>query len=205
MKKEWMQALVLWGIALLILLTVVPVAKAENLYDSVIRLHVLANSDDARDQELKLLVRDGILDYAKDVFSSISTREEAEEILPRHFGAMKAVAEDILSEAGNPMPVSVSLRSEEYPTREYDSLALPSGEYLSLQVKIGDAEGKNWWCVLFPPLCLNSAMGAEDALLNAGMEEENVKTVTRNGTEYVMRFKILELFQEAKTKIKSFF
>ena len=77
--------------------------------------------------------------------------------------------------------------------------------YLSLQVKIGEARGQNWWCVLFPPLCLDSSIGKEDALLGAGMEEENVKTVTRNGTEYVLRFKILELFEEAKRKINSFF
>ena len=205
MKKEVMQTLVFWGLAVLILLAVVPVAKADNLYGSVIRLHVLANSDDPHDQELKLKVRDGILDYADDVVSDISTRKEAEKILPTHFNAMKAVAEEILAKEGSPMPVSVSLMPEQYPTREYEAIALPSGEYLSLQVKIGEAEGQNWWCVLFPPLCLDSAVGAEDALLNAGMAEENVKTVTRDGTEYVLRFKILELFEGAKRKIQGFF
>lgn len=205
MKKDIMQTLVFWGLALLVLLAVVPAAKANNLYGSVIRLHVLANSDTPRDQELKLRVRDGILDYADGIVSETATREEAEAVLKEHFGAMKAVAEEVLERAGSPMPVSVALQTEHYPTREYESIALPAGEYLSLQVKIGEARGQNWWCVLFPPLCLDSSVGKEDALLGAGMEEENVKTVTRNGTEYVLRFKILELFEEAKRKINSFF
>ncbi len=204
MKKEWQKALFFWGLALLILFAINPIAKAENLYDSVIRIHVIANSDDARDQELKLLVRDGLLEYVKNTVP-LCRRSIAESQIEARRGEMKAVAEEILRSNGSSDPVSVSLTKEAYPTREYESISLPAGQYHSLQVKIGQAEGKNWWCVLFPPLCLDSATDTENALLSVGMEEENVKTLRRDGKSYQIRFKILELWDGAKTKFKDFF
>ena len=178
MKKEWTLAIVFWGIALLLLFAISPIAGEENLYQSVIRIHVLANSDSKEDQDYKLLVRDQLLTYASEHFSHLSDVKEASQEIPKNFDAMQRVAQDALCEAGCTMPVELSLTEEYYPTRDYESLSLPGGKYLSLQVKIGQAGGKNWWCVLFPPICLNTALDTEDALLEAGMNEENVKTVT---------------------------
>lgn len=205
MKKEVSRAVILWGLALLILFATLPMVGAKNLYSSLIRIHVLAHSDDEKDQEMKLEVRDALLQYARENFSeetSLSAvKSEIEEKIPE----LERVAEDCLKERGCKRPVTVSLTEEYYNTRHYDALSLPAGRYLSLQVKIGQAQGKNWWCVFFPPLCLNSAVGAQDALLDAGMKEENVKTVTQNGKKYQVRFKILELFHMTKEKLEDIF
>ncbi|MBR3837939.1 MAG: stage II sporulation protein R [Clostridia bacterium] len=205
MKKEWYKALIFWGIAFMILFAIQPIASAENLYSSVIRIHVVANSDSPRDQAVKLAVRDGIVAYAKENFSEVTSKKEAEVQIGSHLKEIEILAAEIVEKAGESLPVTAILENEVYPTREYEALALPAGEYLSLQIRIGDATGQNWWCVLFPPMCLNSAIGAEDALLDAGMEGENVRLITRDGESYRVRFKILELWQEAKTKLKGIF
>lgn len=205
MKKEWGKALIFWGIAFMILFAIQPIASAENLYSSVIRIHVVANSDSPRDQAVKFAVRDEILTYAKENFSNLKSKEEAAAEISSHLKEIEILAAGIVEKTGENLPVAAILENEIYPTREYDSLSLPAGEYLSLQIRIGEAEGQNWWCVLFPPMCLNSALGAEDALMHAGMEKENVKLVTLDGESYRVRFKILELWQEAKTKIKEIF
>jgi len=205
MKKEWCKALILWGIAFMILFAIQPIAAAENLYSSVIRIHVVANSDSPRDQAVKLAVRDGIVSYAKENFSQLKSKKEAEAVIGSHLKEIETLAAEIVEKAGENLPVTAVLEQEIYPTRRYEALSLPAGEYLSLQVRIGDASGQNWWCVLFPPMCLNSALGAEDALIDAGMEEENAKLVTHDGERYRVRFKILELWQGAKTKFKGLF
>jgi len=205
MKKEWIQALIFWGISLLFLAILIPIAGADNLTGSVIRFHVIANSDSEEDQSLKLLVRDRLLDYAKTNFSTIGEIENAKFEIENRLGDLEREAKDVLEENGCFLPVSVALKEEYYPTKEYENLSFPNGTYLSLQVRIGRAQGKNWWCVFFPPMCFNSALNTEDALLEAGMEKENVKTVTRSGGEYKIRFKIVEIWEKTKTSLKAFF
>ena len=205
MKKSQLVALICFGTALILLLTLLPLARAENLYDSVIRIHVLANSDSPADQEKKLLVRDEVLRYAKDHYNAKMTRGEAEENYREDLDTIRRLAEEVLRENGDDKAVSVTLCEEYYPTREYESLSLPAGNYLSLRVLIGEAKGKNWWCVLFPPICLNSSMKTEDALAEVGMEEDNIYTVVGCGKEYRYRFKILELWEEAKSTARSLF
>lgn len=204
MKKEAVFTCILWGLALLLLFAVSPAANAENLYDSVIRIHVLANSDSPEDQETKLFVRDRLLAYAQKHLTAKSLREAKEEVTAK-IPEMEREAETCLREQGVEMPVSITLTEEYYPTRVYDTLSLPAGRYLSLRVLIGKAEGQNWWCILFPPLCLSSSAKAEDALAEVGMEEENVKTVVQDGTRYELRFRILELLEETKEKIRRLF
>ncbi len=205
MECNLRKALMYWGIALLILLTLFPLAGAENLYDSVIRIHILANSDSPEDQELKLAVRDEILQYAEDNFPKSTSREVAEEALEAQLEEIATVAEQVLAGKGCPEKVEVSLSEEYYPTREYEGLSLPQGQYLSLQVKIGSAEGQNWWCILFPPVCTRSAMAPEDALAEVGMNEENIKTVIGEGADYRYRFRCIELWEGAKKKFQSLF
>ncbi len=205
MNKNTVKAILFFCLALLFLLVLSPIAGAENLYGSVIRLHVLAASDSAEDQEAKLWVRDRILEYAEKNLPLGSTREEAAEILQEKTETIRAIAEDALREKGMEEEVEVVLAEEYYPTRTYTALSLPAGSYLSLQVKIGKAQGKNWWCVLFPPMCLNSALGTEDALLDSGMDRENTHIVTRQEKRYRIRFKILELWGEGKEKLRRFF
>jgi len=202
MKNDTVKGILFFAIGILFLLVLSPLAGAENLYGSVIRIHVLVNSDSQADQELKLLVRDRLLLSAKESFPANFTREEAAVFLEDHLAEWEETAQQVLRENGCSDPVFVSLTEEYYPTRAYTALSLPAGKYLSLQVKIGEAQGKNWWCVLFPPICLNTALNTETALLDAGMEEENVKTVTMQGGEYEVRFKILEWWEDIKKEFR---
>ncbi len=205
MSSKTVKAFLFWGLAILILFVISPIAGAENLYGSVIRIHVIADSDSPQDQEQKLLVRDRIVEYAKEHFSKVENVDQAKKEIEKNQKEICQVAKSALQEVGCQDEVEVSLTREYYPTREYQSLFLPSGSYLSLQVKIGSASGRNWWCVLFPPMCLDSAVGKEDALLDVGMNKENVKTVTQNGTSYKVRFKILEIWSSAREKIQRIF
>lgn len=205
MKKESLFATLFLSLALILALNLIPLFSAENLYDSVIRIHVLANSDSAEDQANKLLVRDHILEFAKENLPQNSNREEAEALLRENLEQMEEDTALFLDENGIDMPVKITLSEEYYPTREYSSLSLPSGNYLSLRVLLGEAEGQNWWCVLFPPMCLDSATPPEDALWEAGMNKENIKTVTQNGTKYEIRFKLLDFFGKASKKMKRLF
>lgn len=204
MKKNTLFALIFFSMALLSLLLFLPVDQSENLYDSVIRIHVLANSDEKEDQEKKLLVRDRILKFAKMNLSENLSKEEAEKEIQKNLPMIISLAEDTLKKEGSSDSVSAILKREYYPTRQYEDFALPAGEYLSLQVMIGEAKGQNWWCVLFPPICVNSAMEKEDALAKAGMNEINVSTVTGK-KRYAYRFKILELWEKGKKGFRELF
>ena len=177
-----------------------PVSGEEKIYDDVIRLHVLANSDSDEDQALKLKVRDGVLEKVSELLDGCTDKEKALEVLSREESQReieKAAAEVIASE-GYDYSVAVSLGEEEYPRRTYDSLCFPSGAYTSLRVQIGESEGKNWWCVLFPRLCLGAATkGTEDAFVEAGFTPDQYKIVTdTDEPEYEIRFKILEIIEE---------
>ena len=205
MKPYQLISLILSGTAMLFLLLLLPMQSGENLYDSVIRIHVLANSDSKEDQARKLAVRDAILKYTRNSLSLGENREEAKAVLEENLDQLEQVAKKTLEENGSLHEVKVILGEEYYPTREYETLSLPAGTYLSLQVQIGDAQGKNWWCVLFPPLCLSSSVEAEDALAGAGMTEENVATVTEDKPVYRIRFKLLEFLQETKKSVKELF
>lgn len=199
-----MKAFIFFGIGLLTIAALIPIAKAENLYDSVIRIHVIAHSDENEDQEDKLAVRDAILAYGKNFVLGENVQEAKGEIEGR-LEEIQTVAEETLKNLGKDLPVEVLLTKERYPTRHYDSFSLPAGEYLSLQVKIGAAKGKNWWCVLFPPMCLQSATSPEDALMGVGMDEENAKCITRDGKRYRVRFKIIELWTKTREKLEDIF
>ena len=177
-----------------------PVHGEEAVYESVIRLHVLANSDSEADQALKLEVRDAILSYTEELLADVSLREEASAILSSHLTDLKSTAEERLRALGCEAPVTVLFGTESYPTRQYESCAFPSGSYLSLRVCIGDAAGQNWWCVLFPSLCLSAAseggsIGTSLATLGLSGDQYRIITDSQNATYYV-RFKILEVFED---------
>ncbi len=191
-------AAVLCLLLLTLALTVLPVHGEAAVYDSVIRLHVLANSDSEADQAVKLQVRDAVLAVTEPLLAHAADREEAADILSAHLDDIQKAAADTLAAAGADTRVRVTLTTEEYPTRRYENLAFPAGSYLSLRVLIGEAAGQNWWCVLFPPLCLSAATDKrqqEAALLSAGLTEEQYRIVTdTDKPKYRLRFKLLEFF-----------
>ena len=164
------------------------------VYDKVIRLHILANSDSEQDQALKLTVRDALLEKAAAMTASCQSREEAEQVLASQTETLRRIAEETLAADGCAQPVTVTIGQEVYPTRLYEGLRLPAGEYCSLRVMIGEAAGQNWWCVLFPPLCVGSAARVEEEMVSAGFTPGQIHVLTdTDNPRYVLRFKILEI------------
>lgn len=199
MKFEKIIVLLCVFVLCMAICNVLPIHGEEKIYESVVRLHVLANSDSEEDQALKLQVRDAILAYTSPKVIDSASREAAISILQGELEAIKEVARQVIVEQGYDYSVDVTLTLEDYPTRNYESMSFPSGEYVSLRVLIGEAEGQNWWCVLFPPLCLSAASenaDNEDAFIAVGLNSDQYKIITEtNNTKYYLRFKILEAFR----------
>ena len=185
----------------LALCNILPIHGEEKIYESVVRLHVLANSDSDEDQSLKLTVRDAILSYVSPLVIDSKSREEAIEILNAELPNIENLARNVVSEQGYEYSVEVTLTLEDYPTRNYEAMSFPAGEYVSLRVLIGEAEGQNWWCVLFPPLCLSAAsekVENEDAFIAVGLNSDQYKIITESeDMTYYLRFKILEAIEGA--------
>jgi stage II sporulation protein R len=175
----------------MVLVYFLPSPSEAQIYDKVLRLHVLANSDSPKDQSLKLMVRDEILEYSK-TLGEFEGVESAEETYSHELEKIKEIAKEVIISQGYDYPVDVSLGYEYYPTRQYEDVSLPAGEYLSLKVMIGGAAGQNWWCVLYPPLCI-SAASADEELIDAGFTPEQMQIITDGeSTRYKVKFKILE-------------
>lgn len=186
--------------AVLLFVGLFPVHGEAEIYDTVVRLHVLANSDSEEDQALKLRVRDAVLKVTTPLLAECKTQEAAATALEANRKAIQAAAEDVIRQAGRKDTVTLLLDTEDYPERTYDSFCFPAGSYLSLRVCIGDAEGQNWWCCLFPPICLGSSTvspdDAEDAFISVGLTPSQYKIITETDRPvYKVRFKLLELLQ----------
>lgn len=164
----------------------------EELYCNVIRLHILANSDSECDQQAKLLIRDNVLGYVSDMTADAENVSDAERILSDNTEEIQKYVTDTVRKLGYSYDVSVSFSDEQYPVRYYDGFAFPSGIYKSLKIKLGEARGKNWWCVLYPSVCLSSAEGAEDLLLDSGVSKNTVKYIG-SPKKYKFEFYLLEL------------
>ncbi len=189
----------------LMLSVFLPLHGASAVYDGVIRLHVLAHSDSEEEQALKLKVRDAILSEIGEAANSRASKEEAECYLESMLPTIEALAEETVAKEGYDHDVRVTLCREYYPTREYEGMRLPAGEYVSLRVLIGEGAGKNWWCMVYPPLCTSSAE-ADEALSEAGFTPNQVRLLTDDeDTEYVVRFKIVETVSSAWKKVKGWF
>lgn len=195
MKTSKKILILLLTLALLVgILAVLPIHSESNIYDNVLRLHVIANSDSTEDQNLKLLVRDAILAETQKLLSGATDRQNAEQIISQNIERLRLVAEQVIIDNGYSYPVSIVLGKEDYPTKNYESCAFPSGEYTSLQIFIGDASGQNWWCVLFPPLCLSAATD-KNAYASVGITDSQYQIITETqNPKYKIRFKILESF-----------
>ena len=186
--------------AVLLFVGLLPVHGEAAIYDTVVRLHVLANSDSEEDQALKLEVRNAVLEVTTPLLADCKTQEEAANALNANREAIQAAAEGVIREAGRDDAVTLLLDTEDYPERNYDSFCFPAGSYLSLRVCIGDADGQNWWCCLFPPICLGTSTvspdEAEDAFISVGLTPSQYKIITETEKPvYKVRFKLLELLQ----------
>ena len=200
--EQGMFRLKIWEVVLLVVVIGVLITSvaAQNtqaaLSEKVVRLHVLANSDTEEDQNLKLMVRDAILEHTEQLLKSTESRKEAEALLRGQLLELEQVASETIRIAGFEYPVSVELTETAFTPKEYDGFSLPAGEYLSLRVLIGNALGQNWWCVVFPPLCTAVAAEVPNIAREAGFSEEEVALITDETPEYILKFKLLELFQQ---------
>lgn len=184
----------IWEISLMLALCVTlclgtwAQARQESISGSLVRLHVLAVSDDSNEQRIKLNVRDSVLSYISPKLEDAESPDEAKRIISSELDGIKSAAET----AAEGRPVKVTLTQEYYPTREYGSFSLPAGRYESLRVILGEGEGHNWWCVVFPPLCLTAAE-SDSAVESLDGETRGIVT---EGDGYRCKFRIVELWGE---------
>ena len=172
------------------------VTDSQALHDQLLRLHVVGASDSREDQDVKLLVRDAILQSLEEGLRDVTDPQQAWDYVARMLPKVEAAANRCLAAAGFSDTVAVSLTEEAFPTREYDTFSLPAGVYKALRVVIGEGEGKNWWCVVFPQLCMGEDF-VETASV-AGLDEELAGTLEG---EYVLRFWLLEKLGEVKNRL----
>lgn len=200
MKKH----LKIWEISLLIALCVTLCtglfAKAEQqkLSGELIRLHVIANSDSQSDQSAKLKVRDSVLELLTPALENITDINEAETVINNELIELCGAAQSSLLDSGKFYCVRAELCREDYPTRKYDGFALPAGSYLSLKIILGKGQGHNWWCVVFPPLCMTSAEN-KDAF--SGLTDESAKLINADSGEYRLKFRVIELYEKLRRAV----
>ena len=178
-------------------------AISSDLSDVVFRLHVIANSDSKEDQDLKLKVRDNLLNYMNNICSNCETKEEAMKIANKNKEIFQKIAEDTIKENGFNYSVKVNINNFYFPTKTYGDISLPAGYYDALRVEIGEAKGQNWWCVMFPSLCfIDISSGVIDKSgkekLESNVDEESYKVISQseNNSSIKFKFKIIEFFAQ---------
>ena len=178
-------------------------AISDNLYNSIFRLHVIANSDSEEDQNLKYIVRDNLINYMNDNCKNLSSKDEVIQYAQSHLDQIKQIAENTIRENGFNYPVQVEIGNFEYPTKQYGDISCRAGFYDALRVKIGESSGRNWWCVMFPPLCfVDTTTGivpdSSKEELQENLSDENYMIVSESDNSSVaFKFKIVELFEKA--------
>ncbi|MBQ2062704.1 MAG: stage II sporulation protein R [Oscillospiraceae bacterium] len=169
--------------------------RQDALEQKTVRLHVIANSDSEADQALKLRVRDRVLAMTEDILKDADSREEALAELASALPALERAAAQEIAAQGYGCGVTARLERAEFPRKTYGDFALPAGEYTALRVVIGAGEGRNWWCVVFPPLCTTAASDRADTAIAAGWEQDDLDLVTGADQGYVLKFRSVELWQ----------
>ena len=195
--RRWELALML-GVALAILAGVWLDAQQAALSDKLLRLHVVANSDTGPDQALKLEVRDAVLEQAEALIPAGATLEQAQVVLSAHLEELALAGAEVVAREGYDYPVTASLEEDcWFPTRDYTDFSLPAGSYTALRLVIGEGEGRNWWCVVFPPLCMGSvSQTVEETGQSTGLTDQQVALITGADEGYVVKFRAVELWEQ---------
>lgn len=181
--------------------------------ENLIRLHVVAESDSKEDQALKLEVRDAIINYMHNKLTNTKDIEESKKIIKSNIKNITEIAENVIKSNGKDYPVTTSLGMYPFPTKQYGDIILPSGNYQALKVVIGSGKGANWWCVLFPPLCI---VDVTHGTISDSVKEELKNVLTYDEYEIIssaeddddipvkVKFKIVEFFQDSRIKFSGF-
>lgn len=187
--KIWEMAL-MTALAVTMLCGFVWQADGQEMADKMIRIHVVANSDSAEDQALKLSVRDAVLDSLESILAGAEDKTAAEKRVEAALEALRQTAENEVRRQGYTYTVTAVLTEESFPTRDYDTFSLPAGRYTSLRIVLGAGEGHNWWCVVYPALC--TAAAVEDSEAAETLSPEEIGLITEENTGYVIKFKTIE-------------
>ena len=205
-KNPKVKMVIILSFLLFVYTTICAFSYAQNMStdiaNNVLRLHVLANSDTEEDQNLKYKVRDNLLSYMNEICISCSTKQEAIVLVEKNKDIFKHIALDTIKNEGYSYDVNINIGNFEFPTKDYGDISLPSGFYDALRVEIGEAKGRNWWCVMFPPLCfvdVSSGVVPDNSkeLLESNMSEEEFALVSdSSNTGIKFKFKLLEFFNQ---------
>ncbi len=182
-------------------------AVSSDLSNSVLRLHIIANSDSQQDQDLKLKVRDNIVKYMNTLTKDISDKQSVISLVNNNIDEFKKIALNTIHENGYDYAVNIKLGNFFFPTKDYGNISFPSGNYDALKIEIGDAIGQNWWCVLFPPLCLvgsSSGVLPNDSkeILEDSLNSEEYKLISEgksnlnDNSNIQIKFKLIEWFNQ---------
>lgn len=173
--------------------------EQSELADKMLRLHVLANSDSQEDQALKLKVRDELLVEVQPWLEQQADVSGVKEELQSRIPELTKMAEAVIEREGYSYPVHVELEETWFPTRTYEGFALPAGKYEALRIIIGEGQGKNWWCVVFPPLCLaSSTETVTQEASAAGLDDQQVFLILEDSDQYVIKFRAIEIWETVK-------
>ena len=203
MKKNLKMVIILTFL-LFLYSSICAISYAQNIStdiaNSVFRLHVIANSDTEEDQNLKYMVRDNLLKYMNSICENCKTKEDAIAIVEKNKTAFEQIAMNTIKEEGYNYSVTINIGNFEFPTKNYGDISLPAGYYDALRVEIGEAKGRNWWCVMFPPLCfvdISSGVVPDESkefMKNSLSEEEFALISNQSDNEIQFKFKLLEFF-----------
>lgn len=174
-----------------------PIITSESISQKVFRLHILANSDSQHDQNLKLLVKDEILKLSTELFTDAKSVNDARHIAEDNIKVFENTAQQVVEANGYSYNISVTTDKEYFNTREYDGFIMPAGEYNTLKIIIGNGEGHNWWCVMYPSVCISGCTDDFDEIMND--EEKEMLT----SSKFIPKFKIIEIYERIKNKILS--
>ena len=198
--KKWkpVELALLAALALALVSGAASLGRQDALQEKMIRLHVIANSDSDADQALKLEVRDKVLDFTTTVLQRSADMEDAQVRLRAELTRIEDIAQREIAAQGYDYPVTAQLASAEFPLKEYDGFSLPAGEYMALRLVIGEGEGRNWWCVVYPPLCTAAAADLPQTAADAGMSDDDLGLITEENPGYVLKFRSLELWEQLR-------
>ena len=205
-KNPKLKAIIILSVLLFLYTTICAISYAENvstdIAESVFRLHILANSDSQEDQELKIKVRNALLEYMNSLCSECTSKEEAITLVELNQEKFREIALNTIQQNGYNYDVKINIGNFQFPTKNYGDISLPAGFYDALKVEIGSAQGQNWWCVMFPPLCFVDVTSGivpeeskENLQDNLGEEEYDIISNTEDSEIVNFKFKIVEFFE----------
>lgn len=178
-------------------------AVSNNIANSVFRLHVIANSNSKEDQDLKYVVRNELLQYMNELTTNCTSKAEVIKLAQSHETDLEQIAKKVIENNGYDDDVKIKIGNFDFPTKTYGDISLPAGSYDALRVEIGKAEGQNWWCVMFPPLCfvdVTSGIVPDESkeMIKNNLSEEGYSVISDTSSQVKFKFSIIEWFQNLR-------